>query len=175
MGVTCAERGGCGRPARRWLPGIIAGETVLAVAYRRRHERKPEKIACRAEKAAVGLPPGRAPRTSSSTACGGRGGRRRGAPRAATAMADGVTLVARVPKDARGGHRAQRGAAGRQLHRQPRARFDGVRARWLRARVGEVDGGRAVLNRGARSAGPVSARRPRTVPARCRAAVRRTG
>ena len=141
MGVT-ALSAGSDELRGRWLPGVIAGETVLAMAIDEGPKHRPERIACRAEKAGNGFRlSGRkdfvvhgasadalivAARTSGSDG-----------------DADGVTLFA-VPKDAAGvRHDVVRLVDSAMASH---VTFDNVELDGDCV-IGEVDGGRELLNR----------------------------
>lgn len=126
----------------RWLPGIIAGETVLAVAIDEGAKHKPEKIACRAEKAGNGF---RLTGAKDFVIHGTSADALIVAARTSgsDSDADGVTLFA-VPKDAAGiGHNAVRLVDSSIASH---VRFGGVELDGSSV-IGEVDGGRAVLNK----------------------------
>ena len=125
----------------RWLPGLIAGDSVFAVAIDEGGKHRPERIATRAEKSGNGFRlSGRkdfvvqgasadmlvvAARTSGSDS-----------------DADGITLFA-VPKDASGmSHEAVRLVDSSMA---THTSFDGVELDGD-AVIGEVDGGRTILN-----------------------------
>ena len=126
----------------RYLPGIIAGETELALALDEGAKHRPERIALKAERAGNGF------RLS---------GRKDFVVHGATADAlivaartsggdrdhDGVTLFA-VPRDAVGiGHNAVRLVDSAMASH---VTFDGVELDGGTV-IGEVDGGRALLNK----------------------------
>jgi len=126
----------------RYLPGIIAGESVLALALDEGAKHRPERIALKAERAGNGF------RLS---------GRKDFVVHGATADAlivaartsggdrdhDGVTLFA-VPRDAVGiGHNAVRLVDSAMASH---VTFDGVELDGGTV-IGEVDGGRALLNK----------------------------
>ncbi len=126
----------------RWLPGIIAGETVLAVAIDEGAKHKPEKIACRAERAGNGF---RLTGAKDFVVHGTSADAIIVAARTAgsDSDADGVTLFA-VPRDAAGmSHDAVRLVDSSIASH---VRFDGVELDGS-AVIGEVDGGRALLNK----------------------------
>ena len=126
----------------RWLPGIIAGETVLAVAIDEGAKHKPEKIACRAERAGNGF---RLTGAKDFVIHGTSADAIIVAARTSgsDSDADGVTLFA-VPKDAAGiGHNAVRLVDSAIASH---VRFDGVELDGSSV-IGEVDGGRALLNK----------------------------
>ncbi|MCW1382639.1 acyl-CoA dehydrogenase family protein [Novosphingobium sp. KCTC 2891] len=141
MGVTALADASADLKGR-WLPRVIAGEGVLAVAIDEGAKHRPERIACRAEKAGNGFRlSGRkdfvvqgasadaiivAARTSGSDG-----------------DADGLTLFA-VPKDAAGvGHNSVRLVDSAMASH---ITFDNVELDGGSV-IGEVDGGRALLNK----------------------------
>ncbi|OYW51101.1 MAG: acyl-CoA dehydrogenase [Novosphingobium sp. 28-62-57] len=141
MGVT-ALSGGSDDLRGRWLPGVLAGESVLALAIDEGPKHRPERIACKAEKAGNGFRlQGRkafvvhgasadaiivAARTSGSDS-----------------DADGITLFA-VPKDASGlSHESLRLVDSAMASN---VTFDNVELDGDCV-IGEVDGGRALLNK----------------------------
>ncbi|WP_298192362.1 acyl-CoA dehydrogenase family protein [Novosphingobium sp.] len=141
MGVT-ALKDASDELRGRWLPGIIAGETVLAVAIDEGAKHKPEKIACRAERAGNGF---RLTGAKDFVIHGTSADAIIVAARTSGSDSDhdGVTLFA-VPKDAAGiGHNAVRLVDSSIASH---VRFDGVELDGS-AVIGEVDGGRAVLNK----------------------------
>ncbi|KUR70089.1 acyl-CoA dehydrogenase [Novosphingobium fuchskuhlense] len=141
MGVT-ALKDASDELRGRWLPGIIAGETVLAMAIDEGAKHKPEKIACRAERAGNGF---RLTGAKDFVIHGTSADAIIVAARTSgsDSDADGVTLFA-VPKDAAGiGHNAVRLVDSSIASH---VRFDGVELDGS-AVIGEVDGGRAVLNK----------------------------
>ena len=141
MGVT-ALAAASDEARARWLPGVIAGETVLAIALDEGPKHRPERIACRATKAGNGF------RLS-----GAKDFVIHGASADALIVAartsgsdddvDGITLFA-VPKSASGvSHDSVRLVDSAMASH---VRFDAVELDGD-AVIGEVDGGRAVLNR----------------------------
>ena len=141
MGVTALKEASDDLRGR-WLPGIIAGETVLAVAIDEGAKHKPEKIACRAEKAGNGF---RLTGAKDFVVHGASADAIIVAARTSgsDSDADGVTLFA-VPKDAAGiGHNAVRLVDSSIASH---VRFDGVELDGSSV-IGEVDGGRALLNK----------------------------
>lgn len=141
MGVT-ALSGASDELRGRWLPGVIAGETVLAVAIDEGAKHKPEKIACRAERAGNGF---RLTGAKDFVVHGASADALIVAARTSgsDSDADGVTLFA-VPKDAAGiGHNAVRLVDSSIASH---VRFDGVELDGSSV-IGEVDGGRALLNK----------------------------
>ncbi len=127
---------------QRWLPGVMAGATVLAVAIDEGAKHDPERITLKAERSGNGF------RLSGEKPCVIQGAsadclivaaRTSGADR----DTDGVTLFA-VPKDAAGvGHDRVRLVDSVMASH---IRFDNVELVGA-AVIGEVDGGRATLNR----------------------------
>lgn len=141
MGVTALKEAS-DELRGRWLPGIIAGETVLAVAIDEGAKHKPEKIACRAERAGNGF---RLTGAKDFVIHGTSADAIIVAARTSgsDSDADGVTLFA-VPKDAAGiGHNAVRLVDSSIASH---VRFDGVELDGSSV-IGEVDGGRAILNK----------------------------
>ena len=140
MGVT-ALKDASDELRGRWLPGIIAGETVLAVAIDEGAKHKPEKIACRAERAGNGF---RLTGAKDFVIHGTSADAIIVAARTSgsDSDADGVTLFA-VPKDAAGmSHNAVRLVDSAMASH---VRFDGVELDGSTV-IGEVDGGRTLLN-----------------------------
>ncbi len=126
----------------RWLPGVIAGETVLAMAIDEGAKHKPEKIACRAERAGNGF---RLTGAKDFVVHGASADALIVAARTSgsDSDADGVTLFA-VPRDAAGvSHDAVRLVDSAVASH---VRFDGVELDGSSV-IGEVDGGRALLNK----------------------------
>lgn len=141
MGVT-ALKDASDELRGRWLPGIIAGETVLAVAIDEGAKHKPEKIACRAERAGNGF---RLTGAKDFVIHGTSADAIIVAARTSgsDSDADGVTLFA-VPKDAAGmSHNAVRLVDSAMASH---VRFDGVELDGSTV-IGEVDGGRTLLNK----------------------------
>ncbi|MCH7629195.1 acyl-CoA dehydrogenase family protein [Novosphingobium percolationis] len=141
MGVTALGEASADLKGR-YLPGVIAGDMVLAVAIDEGAKHRPERIAARAERSGNGFRlSGRkdfvvqgasadaiivAARTSGSDS-----------------DADGITLFA-VPKDAAGvGHNSVRLVDSAMASH---VTFDNVELDGS-AVIGEVDGGRALLNK----------------------------
>ncbi|MFC4295743.1 acyl-CoA dehydrogenase family protein [Novosphingobium tardum] len=141
MGVT-ALAAGSDEVRGRWLPGIVAGDSVVAVAIDEGPKHHPERIACKAERAGNGF------RLSgkkdfvvqgASADCLIVAARTSGGD----ADTDGVTLFA-VPKDAAGiGHNSVRLVDSAMASH---VTFDNVELDGD-AVIGEIDGGRALLNR----------------------------
>jgi alkylation response protein AidB-like acyl-CoA dehydrogenase len=126
----------------RWLPGVIAGETVLAVAVDEGPKHRPERIALAAEKSGNGF---RLKGRKDFVVHGASADALIVAARTsgADSDADGVTLFA-VPRDSAGlGHNAVRLVDSAMASH---VTFDGVELAGDCV-IGEVDGGRAVLNR----------------------------
>ena len=141
MGVT-ALAAASDEARARWLPGVIAGETVLAIALDEGPKHRPERIACRATKAGNGF------RLS-----GAKDFVIHGASADALIVAartsgsdddvDGITLFA-VPKSASGvSHDSVRLVDSAMASH---VRFDGVEV-VADAVIGDVDGGWAVLTK----------------------------
>ena len=141
MGVT-ALAAASDEARARWLPGVIAGETVLAIALDEGPKHRPERIACRAEKAGNGF------RLSGAKDFVIHGASANALIVAARTSgsdddAEGITLFA-VPKDASGvSHDSVRLVDSAMASH---VKFDNVELDGD-AVIGEVDGGRAVLNR----------------------------
>lgn len=125
----------------RWLPGMIEGEKVYAVAIDEGAKHRPERIACRAEKSGNGF------RLSGKKDFVVHGASSEMIVVAARTSgsdsdADGITLFA-VPQDASGmSHDSVRLVDSSMASH---ITFDGVELDGD-AVIGEVDGGRAVLN-----------------------------
>ena len=126
----------------RWLPGLLGGDSVFAVAIDEGAKHRPERIACRAEKSGNGF-----------KLSGKKDFVVHGASADMIVVAartsgsddddDGVTLFA-VPKDAAGiGHNSVRLVDSSMASH---ITLDGVELDGD-AVIGEVDGGREVLNR----------------------------
>ncbi len=141
MGVT-ALASGSDELRGRWLPGVIAGDTVLAMAIDEGPKHRPERIAARAERAGNGF------RLSGKKQFVVQGASADAIIVAARTAgndddADGVTLFA-VPRDAAGiGHNAVRLLDSSMASH---VTFDNVELDGDCV-IGEVDGGRALLNR----------------------------
>lgn len=141
MGVT-ALSAGSDELRGRWLPGVIAGETVLAMAIDEGPKHRPERIACRAEKAGNGF---RLSGRKDFVVHGASADALIVAARTSGSDddADGVTLFA-VPKDAAGvRHDVVRLVDSAMASH---VTFDNVELDGDCV-IGEVDGGRALLNR----------------------------
>ncbi|MXO73614.1 acyl-CoA dehydrogenase [Altererythrobacter aerius] len=126
----------------RWLPGLVAGESVFAVAIDEGPKHRPETIATRAERSGNGF---RLSGTKDFVVYGASADMIVVAARTSGADddADGVTLFA-VPKDAAGlGHNSVRLVDSSMASHLT---LDGVELDGD-AVIGEVDGGRDVLNR----------------------------
>ena len=126
----------------RWLPGLVAGDSVFAVAVDEGAKHRPERIACRAEKSGNGF---KLTGRKDFVVHGASADMIVVAARTSGADddADGVTLFA-VPKDAAGlGHNAVRMVDSSMASHLT---LDGVELDGD-AVIGEVDGGREVLNR----------------------------
>ena len=126
----------------RWLPGLVAGDSVFAVAVDEGAKHRPERIACRAEKSGNGF---KLSGRKDFVVQGASADMIVVAARTSGADddADGVTLFA-VPKDAAGlGHNAVRLVDSSMASHLT---LDGVELDGD-AVIGEVDGGREVLNR----------------------------
>lgn len=126
----------------RWLPGLIAGDSVFAVAIDEGGKHRPERIKTRAEKSGNGF---RLSGQKDFVVHGASADMLVVAARTSGSDddADGLTLFA-VPKDATGiSHDAVRLVDSSMA---THTRFDGVELDGD-AVIGEVDGGREVLNR----------------------------
>jgi alkylation response protein AidB-like acyl-CoA dehydrogenase len=135
----------------RWLPGLIAGDSVFAVAVDEGPKHRPERIATRAEKSGNGF---RLTGKKDFVIHGASADMIVVAARTAGADDDeqGVTLFA-VPKDAAGlGHNSVRLVDSSMASHLT---LDGVELDGD-AVIGEIDGGRSVLN-GVLDAGRVGA------------------
>jgi alkylation response protein AidB-like acyl-CoA dehydrogenase len=135
----------------RWLPGLIAGDSVFAVAFDEGPKHRPERIATRAEKSGNGF---RLTGKKDFVVHGASADMVVVSARTSGADddADGVTLFA-VPKEAAGlGHNSVRLVDSSMASHLT---LDGVELDGD-AVIGEVDGGRAVLE-GVLNAGRVGA------------------
>ncbi|KHS48207.1 acyl-CoA dehydrogenase family protein [Novosphingobium subterraneum] len=141
MGVT-ALAGGSDELRGRWLPGVMAGDSVLAVAVDEGPKHRPERIACKAEKAGNGF------RLQGSKAFVVHGASADAIIVAARTSGsdtdnDGITLFA-VPKDASGvSHENLRLVDSAMASN---VTFDSVELDGDCV-IGEVDGGRELLNK----------------------------
>ena len=141
MGVT-ALSGGSDDLRGRWLPGVIAGDSVLAIAIDESPKHRPERIAARAEKAGNGF------RLSGSKAFVVQGASADAIIVAARTSGNdsddgGITLFA-VPKDASGiSHENLRLVDSAMASN---ITFDNVELDGDCV-IGDVDGGRALLNK----------------------------
>jgi alkylation response protein AidB-like acyl-CoA dehydrogenase len=125
----------------RWLPGLIAGDSVFAVAVDEGAKHRPERIATRAEKSGNGF---RLTGKKDFVVHGSSADMLVVAARTSggDADADGITLFA-VPRDASGmSHEVVRLVDSSMA---THTKFDNVELDGD-AVIGEVDGGRAVLN-----------------------------
>lgn len=141
MGVT-ALAGGSDELRGRYLPGIIEGKTVLAIAIDEGAKHKPEKIACRAERSGNGF---RLSGKKDFVVHGASADAIIVAARTSGADEDdaGVTLFA-VPKDAAGiSHDSVRLVDSAMASH---VTFDNVELTG-EAVLGDVDGGRELLNK----------------------------
>ncbi len=141
MGVT-ALSGGSDDLRSRWLPGVIAGDAVLAIAIDESPKHRPERIAARAEKAGNGF------RLSGNKAFVVQGASADAIIVAARTSgndtdADGVTLFA-VPKDASGVTHENLRLVDSAM--ASNIKFDSVELDGDCV-IGEVDGSRALLNK----------------------------
>lgn len=126
----------------RYLPGLIAGDSVFAVAIDEGPKHRPEKIACRAEKSGNGF---RLTGAKDFVIHGASADMIVVAARTAGSDddTDGITLFA-VPRDAAGiSHDAVRLVDSSVA---THTRFDNVELDGD-AVIGEIDGGRALLNK----------------------------
>jgi alkylation response protein AidB-like acyl-CoA dehydrogenase len=141
--LAATALGGAGDDLRgRWLPGLVAGDSVFAVAIDEGAKHRPERIACRAEKSGNGF---RLSGRKDFVVQGASADMIVVAARTSGADddADGVTLFA-VPRDAAGlDHNAVRLVDSSIASHLT---LDGVELDGD-AVIGEVDGGREVLNR----------------------------
>lgn len=141
MGVT-ALSGASADLRGRWLPGVIAGDSVLAVAVDEGAKHRPERIACRAERAGNGF---RLTGKKDFVVQGASADALIVAARTAgsDSDADGVTLFA-VPKEAAGiTHNSVRLVDSAMASH---VTFEGVELDGDCV-IGEVDGGRALLGK----------------------------
>ncbi|MCX7284870.1 MAG: acyl-CoA dehydrogenase [Novosphingobium sp.] len=141
MGVT-ALSGGSDDLRGRWLPGVIAGDSVLALAIDEGPKHRPERIACKAEKAGNGF------RLQGRKAFVVHGASADAIIVAARTSgsdndADGITLFA-VPKDASGVTHENLRLVDSAM--ASNVTFDNVELDGDCV-IGEVDGGRALLNK----------------------------
>ncbi len=126
----------------RYLPGLLAGDSVFAVAIDEGPKHRPERIACRAERAGNGF---KLSGAKSFVVQGGSADMLVVAARTAGSDEDdaGITLFA-VPKDAAG--LSLENARLVDSSQAAHVKLDGVQLD-ADAVIGEVDGGREVLNR----------------------------
>ncbi len=141
MGVT-ALSGGSDDLRGRWLPGVLAGDSVLAIALDEGPKHRPERIAARAEKAGNGF------RLSGSKAFVVQGASADAIIVAARTSgsdsdAEGITLFA-VPKGASGMTHENLRLIDSAM--ASNIRFDNVELDGDCV-IGDVDGGRALLNK----------------------------
>lgn len=126
----------------RYLPGLLAGDSIFAVAIDEGPKHRPERIACRAERAGNGF---KLSGAKTFVVQGGSADMLVVAARTAGSDEDdaGITLFA-VPKDAAGlsVENARLVDSSQAAH----VKLDGVQLD-ADAVIGEVDGGREVLNR----------------------------
>jgi alkylation response protein AidB-like acyl-CoA dehydrogenase len=126
----------------RYLPGLLAGDSVFALAIDEGPKHRPERIACRAERAGNGF---KLSGAKTFVVQGGSADMLVVAARTAGSDEDdaGITLFA-VPKDAAGlsVENARLVDSSQAAH----VKLDGVQLD-ADAVIGEVDGGREVLNR----------------------------
>jgi alkylation response protein AidB-like acyl-CoA dehydrogenase len=126
----------------RWLPGLVSGDSVFAVAIDEGAKHRPERIQTRAEKSGNGF---RLSGQKDFVVHGGSADMLVVAARTSGSDhdADGLTLFA-VPKDASG--MTHDGVRLVDSSMATHTKFDGVELDGD-AVIGEVDGGREVLNR----------------------------
>ncbi|NLR71050.1 acyl-CoA dehydrogenase [Novosphingobium sp. ERN07] len=141
MGVT-ALAGASDDLRGRWLPGVIAGDSVLAVAVDEGPKHRPERIACKAERAGNGF------RLQGRKAFVVQGASADAIIVAARTSgsdddADGITLFA-VPKDAAGVVYENLRLVDSAM--ASNVTFDGVELDGDCV-IGDVDGGRTLLNK----------------------------
>ncbi|MGX7952056.1 acyl-CoA dehydrogenase family protein [Tsuneonella sp. HG249] len=141
MAATALGHGGDDQRSR-WLPGLLSGDSVFAVAVDEGPKHRPERVATRAEKSGNGF---RLSGKKDFVVHGASADMIVVAARTAGSDDDdeGVTLFA-VPRDASGiGHNSVRLVDGSMASHLTldRVELDGD------AVIGEVDGGREVLNR----------------------------
>ena len=140
--ATTALAGGSDDVRRRWLPGIVAGETVAAIAIDEGAKHRPERIACKAEKAGNGF---RLSGSKDFVVHGASADVLIVAARTSGADDDeaGITLFA-IPKDASGvTHDSVRLVDSAMASH---VKFDAVELDGGTV-IGDVDGGRELLNR----------------------------
>jgi alkylation response protein AidB-like acyl-CoA dehydrogenase len=140
--ATTALAGGSDEVRGRWLPGIVAGQTVAAMAIDEGAKHRPERIACKAEKAGNGF---RLSGTKDFVVYGASADVLIVAARTSGADDDaaGITLFA-VPKDAAGvSHDSVRLVDSSMASH---VKFDAVELDGGTV-IGDVDGGRELLNR----------------------------
>ncbi|MEE4154882.1 MAG: acyl-CoA dehydrogenase family protein [Erythrobacter sp.] len=125
----------------RYLPGLVAGESVFAVAIDETAKHRPSRIACRAEKSGNGF---RLSGAKSFVVYGASADMLVVAARTSGADddADGITLFA-VPRDSSGMNHDPVRLVDSSV--AAHTRFDNVELDGG-AVIGEVDGGRAILN-----------------------------
>ena len=140
--ATTALAGGSDEVRGRWLPGIVAGQTVAAIAIDEGAKHRPERIACKAEKAGNGF---RLSGTKDFVVYGASADVLIVAARTSGADDDaaGITLFA-VPKDAAGiSHDSVRLVDSSMASH---VKFDAVELDGGTV-IGDVDGGRELLGR----------------------------
>ena len=140
--ATTALAGGSDEVRGRWLPGIVAGQTVAAIAIDEGAKHRPERIACKAEKAGNGF---RLSGTKDFVVYGASADVLIVAARTSGSDddADGITLFA-VPKDAAGiTHDSVRLVDSSMASH---VKFDAVELDGGTV-IGDVDGGRELLGR----------------------------
>ncbi|WBY16419.1 acyl-CoA/acyl-ACP dehydrogenase [Erythrobacteraceae bacterium WH01K] len=140
LAATALKHGGSDVKGR-YLPGLVAGESVFAVAIDEGAKHNPDRIACKAEKSGNGF---KLSGKKDYVVYGGSADMLVVAARTSGGDADqdGITLFA-VPKDAAGmNHEAVRLVDSSMA---THTTFDGVELDGD-AVIGEVDGGREILN-----------------------------
>ncbi|MDP3677075.1 MAG: acyl-CoA dehydrogenase family protein [Novosphingobium sp.] len=140
--ATTALAGGSDDVRGRWLPGIVAGQTVAAMAIDEGAKHRPERIACRAEKAGNGF---RLSGAKDFVVHGASADVLIVAARTSGADDDdaGITLFA-VPKDASGVSHDNVRLVDSSM--ASHVKFDAVELDGG-AVIGDVDGGRELLGR----------------------------
>jgi len=141
MGVT-ALADATDETKSRWLPAVLAGEAVLAIAIDEGAKHRPERIACRAEKAGNGF---RLSGAKDFVIHGASADALIVAARTSGSDddAEGITLFA-VPKDAAGISHANVRLVDSSM--ASHVRFDSVELDGDCV-IGEVDGGRSTLDK----------------------------
>ncbi|QGN53754.1 acyl-CoA dehydrogenase family protein [Novosphingobium sp. Gsoil 351] len=140
--ATTALAGGSDEVRGRWLPGIVAGETVAAIAVDEGAKHHPERITCRAEKAGNGF---RLSGAKDFVVHGASADVLIVAARTSGSDSDatGITLFA-VPKDASGVTHGSVRLVDSSM--ASHVKFDAVELDGGTV-IGDVDGGRELLGR----------------------------